>query len=197
MVTWRTPALAFLWALAEATYWPIMPDAILVPLAVARPESWWRLVPAATAGSLLGGLVSFGLGRRVPDPAPVANLPLVRPAMVEAATRWLAAEGARGLRHQPFAGLPYKVFARRAGGLGVPLWPFVGWTVAARGGRFCFAVAAALLVRRCLPIIGGDGYWPAAVAWAAVFALGLRRMVRSWERLSAPPHGVAPGWPAA
>src|SRR3954470_10872228 len=37
-------------ALAEATVRPIMPDAAMMPLAQARPRSWWRRA-ARTLGS--------------------------------------------------------------------------------------------------------------------------------------------------
>ena len=74
--------LAFLWAVAEATVWPFMPDAVLVPLALARPSSWWRLVLAAALGTTVGGAISYLLARRRPDRTAIERLPLVRPAMV-------------------------------------------------------------------------------------------------------------------
>ena len=45
-------------SIAEATVWPIMPDALLVPLAFARPRDWWRLVLASAVGTALGGALT-------------------------------------------------------------------------------------------------------------------------------------------
>src|SRR5262245_38030524 len=101
-----------LWAVGEATLLPIMPDAVIVPLALARPDSWWRLVLAAMLGSSVGGAVSYVLGRRTPTIASIERLPLVRPAMVAATDRWLTDDGPRGAVRQPLTGVPFKVFAR-------------------------------------------------------------------------------------
>jgi len=176
-----TSVLTFLWAVAEATVWPIMPDAVLVPLAAERPRSWWRLVLAATLGTVVGGAVSHRLGNGRADFADIARLPLVRQRMVRAAARWLEASGPRGLLRQPASGVPYKVFARLAGGQHLPLVPFLGWTVVARGGRFLFTVGCTVLVRRLFPVLGGRWHRSATAVWAVVFGLGLWRTVRAWE----------------
>ena len=175
-------ALVFIWSFAEATVWPVMPDAALVPLAAARSAAWWRLVLVATLGTLVGGLVSYLVGRVRPAEALLARLPLVRPAMARQARAWLAAEGAAGLRHQPLSGLPYKVFAVQTGALGLPLGPFLGWTLLARGSRFLGvgATVAALGARFRSPLRRYAG--PLLLAWCVVFTLGLRQTVRAWER---------------
>jgi membrane protein YqaA with SNARE-associated domain len=176
------PSFVFAWAAGEATIWPIMPDAGLVPLAALRPRDWWRLALAATAGSLMGGLLSYGLGRRVPPEPLLARLPLVRPPMVAQARRWLATEGALGLRHQPLSGLPYKVFALLAGSIGIPPGPFLAASLAARGARFLVVSGlAAALGLRFAPLVRRHR-GPLLVAWSAAFLLGLRRMVTAWER---------------
>jgi membrane protein YqaA with SNARE-associated domain len=159
-----------------------MPDAALAPLAAARPADWWRLALAGTAGSAVGGLVSYGVGRSLPVRPLLARLPLVRPAMVEAAAGWLAAEGARGLRHQSFSGVPFKVFALLAGARGLPLGPFLLWGLVARGSRFMAVCGvAALLGRRASRLLHRH---PRALlaAWSVAFTVGLRRTVAAWDR---------------
>lgn len=173
--------LAFVWALAEATVWPIMPDAVLVPLALAWPRSWWRHVVAAALGTLLGGIVSYRVGRARPDHAAISALPLVRLPMVQAAARWLTDEGARGVVRQPASGVPYKVFARLAGGQGVPLVPFLGWAVAARGGRFLGMAGGAALLGWRFPSLGGRWFWYATALWSSGFGVALWRTVLAWE----------------
>jgi membrane protein YqaA with SNARE-associated domain len=169
---------------AEATALPVMPDAVLVPLALARPAGWWRLSLAAMLGTAVGGMISYRLGRRSPTAASIARLPLVRPAMIEATERWLASEGARGVARQPLTGVPFKVFARLAGARGLPLGPFLAWALVGRGLRFLLVSGLAALsghqwpvpVRRHLPTL--------TLAWSLVFALALRRTVAYWGRAS-------------
>jgi membrane protein YqaA with SNARE-associated domain len=176
-------ALAFGWAVGEATVLPIMPDAVLVPLALARPASWWRLSLAAMLGSSVGGAVSYWRGGRSPTTTEtVAGLPLVRPAMVAAAERWLASMGPRGILRQPLSGVPFKVFARLAGARHLPLGAFLAWAVLGRGARFLAmsGLAAAIGAR-----------WPGpvrrhivaiSVLWGIVFGATLWRTVAYWER---------------
>src|SRR3954447_20430784 len=94
-------ALVFGWAAAEGVFWPLMPEAVLVPLSALRPGYWWKAALAAVAGSSLGVAASYriGLGHRTDHL--LDCLPLVRPAMVDAARLWLTTEGGLGLRHQP------------------------------------------------------------------------------------------------
>ena len=172
----------FLWSLAEATCWPIMPDAALVPLAAARPADWWRLALAAAAGSLAGGGLSYLVGRAAAVEPVLTRLPLIRPAMVAAAEAWLAEEGPAGVRHQPLSGLPFKVFALLAGARRIPPAPFLGCAMAARGARFlAVSGAAALLGRLFEPILRRHPRLLLTL-WSVVFALGLRRTVAAWEK---------------
>ncbi|MGE3912667.1 MAG: YqaA family protein, partial [Chloroflexota bacterium] len=138
--------LAFSWAVAEATVWPIMPDALTVPMALHRPRSWWQLVAGAMLGTALGGAVSYLLGRLHSDPSPVERLWLVRPAMVTATSGWLREDGARGAWRQPATGVPFKVFARLAGHHGLPPLPFLGWAVLSRTVRFLVLTRTAALI---------------------------------------------------
>jgi membrane protein YqaA with SNARE-associated domain len=179
--------LAFAWAVAEATFWPIMPDALLVPLALSRPQRWWQLVLAAMLGTALGGVVSYRAGRVRPDPSAVAALPLVRPLMVEAGARWLTDEGARGVMRQPASGVPFKVFARLAGSQDIGLRPFLAWAVAARTGRFLASAGGAALLARYAPALSVRWLWPATALWSVAFGVGLWRTVRYWDAPVPPP----------
>ena len=168
------------WSVGEATVWPIMPDAVLVPLAYARPRDWWRLVLAAAGGTALGCALTHRTGRRR-QPGSDRHFLLVRPRMADAARDWLATEGARGARHQPASGVPVKVFAYQAGALGVPLAPFLAWTVAARTARFALAVGGAALARGRVPGVAARHPRLLLAAWAVAFGLGLWRTVVAWS----------------
>jgi membrane protein YqaA with SNARE-associated domain len=170
--------LAFLWAVAEGTVWPIMPDAALVPLALARPASWWRLVLAAALGTATGGAVSYLLGRRNPERQSVDRLALVRPAMVTAVDGWFEREGARGVWRQPATGVPFKVFARRAGARDLPAVTFFGWALLSRSLRFALLAGLAALLGDRL----SRWYWSITGLWALGFGATLWRLVAFWSR---------------
>jgi len=55
------------WALglvsaAEASFFPIPPDVMLVPMCIAKREKAWYFAMIATVGSVLGGLVGYAIG---------------------------------------------------------------------------------------------------------------------------------------
>ncbi|HEX8003245.1 MAG TPA: lysophospholipid acyltransferase family protein [Mycobacteriales bacterium] len=169
--------LAFGWGLAEAICWPLVPELFVAVVAVAAPKAGPRLALAAAAGSLAGGLGAYALGAAgVHPPAP-----LTTPRMHAVAAAQLDAEGAAALRHQPFSGIPYKVYAVRAGETRTGLPAFAAWTVAARGGRIVavgLALSlAGLALRRLLARCYGT-----YVAWlGGVFTLSLHRVVTTWS----------------
>jgi 1-acyl-sn-glycerol-3-phosphate acyltransferase len=174
------------WAVAEATVWPIMPDAVLVPLAAGWPADWRWLVLATGLGSTLGGLFTYAAGRLVDAEMLLAHQPLVRPAMVQAAREWLEADGPAGACRQPLTGVPLRVVALQAAALGTPIGPFLAWAALARGSRFVVVGAlAALLGRRCAPLVRRR---PRALAllWSTLFLIGLQVTVRRWERRDGP-----------
>lgn len=173
---------AVAWGVAEALWWPLMPDLGVALLTLDAPRRWWRLAAAATAGSVAGGAVAYRLGAdgRVP------SLPLVTPRMVDTTRRWLAEEGAAGVRRQPASGVPFKVFAYQAAAAGVDLLPFLGVAGLVRGVRLlavagAFAGCGELIRRRC-----PERLRPAAMVGAALlsvggFGVGLSRVVASWQ----------------
>jgi membrane protein YqaA with SNARE-associated domain len=55
------PAL-FLLAFAESSFFPIPPDVLLLALCIAIPARAFRFALVAAAGSVLGGIVGYGIG---------------------------------------------------------------------------------------------------------------------------------------
>ncbi|SNB62179.1 membrane protein YqaA, SNARE-associated domain [Arboricoccus pini] len=47
---------------AESSFFPIPPDAMMVPMVLARPERAWRLAFIATLASVVGGLFGYAIG---------------------------------------------------------------------------------------------------------------------------------------
>ncbi len=179
----RTPralGLLFCWGFAEALVLPIVPDVGIVVLTLAAPARLPLFIASAIAGSVAGGAVAYGLGAML-GPAGVASLPLVTDRMAEAASGWLSAEGAAGLAHQPWAGVPYKAFAPQAAAAGVGLGGFLWHTLVERGARFLVVGAAvalpAALGRRFIDRV----YTISVLAGLTAFVIGLTRVVAAWS----------------
>lgn len=184
----RAVALVLAWAVAEALSWPLLPEFLLGVLVVAatsdgRDNSFRRaglvtvrLTLAAAAGSLAGGALMYALAAH--GTAPPA--PLTTPRMHAAAASQLAAEGAAGVRHQPFSGIPYKVYAAAAGRADVGLPEFLGASVTSRTLR----IAGVGLVFGLFGWLARPWrrWYPAYLVLAAgVFAVSLADIVASWR----------------
>lgn len=127
---WGLP-LAFAWAFAEALSWPLMPELLLAAACVAMPRRALKVSLAALGGSLAGGLLALQLaasGAQLPAP-------LTTERMHAEVRHEIAAEGAAAVRHQPWNGIPFKVYAKEAGRADVPAAAFLGEAARARGTR--------------------------------------------------------------
>jgi membrane protein YqaA with SNARE-associated domain len=171
--------LVFCWSIAEALWWPIIPDFLVAPLALAAPSRWLVLAGVATAGSVLGGAVAFPLGSLGDWLAESA--PLLTQRMHEQAAAWMNDSGVAGLLQQPLSGVPYKVFALRAAEAGLSLPGFIVMSVAVRGLRIGVVAAifagGGLALQRVWPRIFGAFL----IAYCIVFAFGLSATVESWR----------------
>jgi 1-acyl-sn-glycerol-3-phosphate acyltransferase len=184
----RSPAglwFAFGWGVAEALMWPIVPDVPVALLAVAAPSRFLALAASATAGSLLGGTAAYGLGAIGAGTGILAHAPLVTERMHGHALAQMSADGATPLLAQPWTGVPYKVFAYQASGAGVAFGPFVALSAVGRGHRILLAAAvfagAAWPLQRVAKRWVERCYVPFAIAFCAVFSLGLARVVAAWS----------------
>ncbi|ROR32245.1 YqaA family protein [Inmirania thermothiophila] len=173
----RAPWLLGLLSFAESSFFPVPPDVMLAPMALARPQRAWRLAALTTAASVAGGIAGYAIGALAFDlVAPWLERAGYWEAYLQART-WFARHGLWVILLAGFSPIPYKVFTIAAGVAGMPLVPFVAGSVAGRGGRF-FLVAG--LMR-----LGGarmeaalhrwvDGLGWGMVAAAAVLWLVLR-----------------------
>ncbi len=130
------PAALFAISLAEASFFPIPPDILLMALAVARPEKSLEYAGIATVASVLGGLLGYGMGYYGGRPILKKLFSERRIQMTHDAFQryegWAIA--AAGLTP-----IPYKIFTISAGALRVNLPIFLIASLLSRGARF-FAV---------------------------------------------------------
>ena len=144
------PAL-FLLALVESSVFPIPPDVLLIALCIALPSRAWRFALLASAGSVLGGLIGYGIGWGA---WPVVNsfffdyIPGFTPAVFEKVQGLFAEYDFWVVFTAGFTPIPYKVITIGSGVFKINLPVFVIASLVSRSLRF-FLVA--WLLRRYGP----------------------------------------------
>ncbi len=125
----------------ESVIFPIPPDVMLAPMALATPERAWRLAWLTTVASILGGMVGYWLGYLLYEPV---VLPFIQYmgyqdtfAVVE---RWFHEYGVWVVFIAGFSPIPYKLFTVGAGLMHMAFLPFVIASFIGRASRF-FLVA--------------------------------------------------------
>lgn len=125
---------------AESSFFPVPPDVMLAPMALANPARWWWLALITTVTSVLGGLAGYLIGYFAID----SILPWLQQSSYwpayQTAVDWFAVWGFWAIFVAGFSPIPYKVFTIAAGGLSMALLPFIVASVIGRGLRF-FLVA--------------------------------------------------------
>lgn len=125
---------------AESSFFPVPPDVMLAPMAVARPRLGLRFAAIATIFSVLGGILGYALGFIAFEWALPWLEELGFGEDIELARAWFAQWGVWVVLVAGFSPIPYKVFTVTAGALMMPLLPFIIASLVGRGARF-FAVA--------------------------------------------------------
>jgi len=134
-------ALFFI-AVAESSFFPIPPDVFLMVLCLAAPRKSFRYAAICAAGSVLGGMLGYGLGLGFMDTIGVKILAWYglhdKYEVVQSLYRQYdaLAVGAAG-----FTPLPYKLFTITAGAFKINFVTFVLVSIISRSARF-FLVAA-------------------------------------------------------
>ena len=55
----HAPGYLFGLSFAESSFFPVPPDVMLAPMALARPDRAWRYAALTTVGSVLGGMLGY------------------------------------------------------------------------------------------------------------------------------------------
>ncbi len=158
---------------AESSFFPIPPDVMLAPMALANRKRAWYYAGLTTAASVLGGILGYAIG--------VFAFDVIAPWLHKAgywdeylqARDWFERWGFWAIFLAGFSPIPYKLFTIAAGVMSMILLPFVLASLIGRGARF-FLVAGLIvwggermerLLRTYIDVIG----WTVIGAAAALY----------------------------
>ena len=134
----------FFVAVIESSFFIVPPDVLLIPMVLAARNRAWLIAGVCTAGSVLGGVLGYGIGMFAFD---TLGRPILE--MYHAVAKF---EEMRGLYNEHgalivfsagFSPIPYKVFTIASGVADMNIVTFTLASIFGRGARF-FLVAALL-----------------------------------------------------
>ena len=140
---YAVPALAVV-AFAESSFFPLPPDLLLAPMALAKPRAAWRYALIATLASVAGGALGYWIGAALYDTLGQWLIHLYGyENRMDALKAAYANYGAWVILLKGLTPIPFKLVTIVSGLLGYPFWTFIGLSLLTRGARF-FVVATAL-----------------------------------------------------
>ncbi|MGM0855148.1 MAG: YqaA family protein [Bacillota bacterium] len=118
---------------ADSSFFPIPPDVLLIPLAIANPDSALLYALYTTIASVIGALLGWLIGKKLGRPILVYFFSEKRIQKVE---EYFTKYGAMALLIAGLTPVPYKIFTIFAGVSGVKIRVLVIWSIIGRGIRF-------------------------------------------------------------
>jgi membrane protein YqaA with SNARE-associated domain len=130
---WALGAVSF----AESSFFPIPPDAMLVPMGLARPERAWAYAATATVASVLGGVLGYLIGALLYESVGIWLIELYGLSDKAAAFNELFKQhGHWTIMIAGFTPIPYKLITITSGFAGYDIWLFIVLSAITRGARF-------------------------------------------------------------
>lgn len=120
----------------EASFFPIPPDLMLAPMAIAQPKQAWWFATLTTLSSVLGGIFGYIIGMFF---IVLIEPWIIRVGYLETYTHvqhWFDIWGFWALLLAGFTPIPYKLFTIAGGAVGMPILPFIMASLIGRGSRF-------------------------------------------------------------
>jgi membrane protein YqaA with SNARE-associated domain len=122
---------------AESSFFPIPPDALLIPMAAARPERAWHFAAICTIASVLGGCLGYLIGAELFDQAARPILHLYHAdGDLKTFTAWYAKWGLAVILVKGLTPIPYKLVTIASGAAHFNFGVFVAASLVTRGARF-------------------------------------------------------------
>jgi membrane protein YqaA with SNARE-associated domain len=164
---WILVAVSFV----ESSFFPVPPDIMLIPMALARPDRAWRYAVLCTLGSVAGGMLGYLIGALLYDSIGQWIVRLWGYGdKIEAVRQAFADYGAWIILGKGVTPIPYKIVTIASGFAGYNFGLFVALSFLTRGARF---FAEAFLLKRYGPrarvmIEKRLGFWVTVSALALV-----------------------------
>jgi membrane protein YqaA with SNARE-associated domain len=127
---------------AESSFFPIPPDVMLVPMALARPDRVWSYAVIMTVTSVVGGLVGYAIGALLYES--IGQWLFRIYGLTEGAETFRAAYAEYGhwvILLKGLTPIPYKLVTITSGFAGYDLVWFTILSIVTRGARFFFLAA--------------------------------------------------------
>ena len=163
---WWLAAVSF----AESSFFPVPPDALLVPMVAARPRRAWALAAVCTVASVAGALGGWAIGYALYEQV---ALPILRFYRSEAAATAVLDSirlyGVWLILVKGLTPIPFKLVTIACGAAHLPLPQFVAACAVTRGARFF--LEAAVLRRFGAPVLAMIERRLALVAVVSVLAV--------------------------
>jgi membrane protein YqaA with SNARE-associated domain len=163
---WVMGAVSF----AESSFFPIPPDAMLIPISLARPDRAYYYATICTITSVLGGIVGYLIGWLLYDSVGTWLIQIYGYGnKVEAFRASYAEWGAWIILLKGLTPIPYKLVTITSGFAAYNFPLFVLFSIITRGGRF---FVLAFLIHRY-------GAWAREIIekrlglWSTIFAVAL------------------------
>lgn len=121
---------------AEASFFPIPPDVMLMPMALSQPEKAYRFALIATLGSLLGGVFGYAIGYWLLDLVMPVIESMHYQAQYAKIEGFFDKYGVWVVFIAGFSPIPYKLFTIASGATHLALLPFIIASLVGRGARF-------------------------------------------------------------
>ena len=137
---WALPALALV-AMVEATFPFVPPDVMLAPMVLARRERAWLYAAVCTAGSVVGGLIGYGVGYFLAPEGLRLLTATGHPDALASFQHLFAQYGLWVILIKGLTPVPYMLVTIASGVAHFSLPIFVAASIATRGGRFFLEAA--------------------------------------------------------
>jgi membrane protein YqaA with SNARE-associated domain len=122
---------------AESSFFPVPPDVMLIPMALAQPRKAWLFAAVCTIASVAGGVLGYAIGALLYDSVGGWIIQLYGYGnKVEVFRAQYAEYGSWIILLKGFTPIPYKLVTITSGFAGYSLPLFILFSILTRGARF-------------------------------------------------------------
>jgi len=121
---------------SESSFFPIPPDAVLIPMVFTQPKNWFFLATLTTVFSVLGGIFGYYIGAYSYEFVESWILASHYQSDMNMAKDLFIEWGVWVIFIAGFSPIPYKFFTITAGFMSLAILPFVFASLLGRGARF-------------------------------------------------------------